>query len=206
MRTTITFRKICDRQDLIPEMETRKQGLEPYMMDRTDMFWADVDITDDGLKAELSYCVDYRNPQHTGLPYWWSISLQYGSRLLDTAEVREKVTKKWLASPECTQAREWVDSLMKAGYFDRGRYGAPNANHARCKHCDGMFEKGTSHPHTILTAEMSGSTKDCTIHHHKQMEKTIKERGLTKQGISCLPDIPSLEEKGRLEWHTVGAP
>ncbi len=198
MRTTIKFDLVCDRQDLIPLMETRKRGLEPYMMDRTDMYWANVHITDDQLEADISFSISPSRSDANN----WSITKQYGSELVFGDEVTEKVRKAWLKSLECLKARAWAFNLTKAGYFDRGRAHAPNATHGVCPHCHSLFEKGTSHPHTRLK-DWNFKGEDKIIHHHRLLEKTIKELGLTKQGISALPDIPSLEELGKLETVTV---
>jgi len=194
MRTNITFDLMCDRQDLIPLMETRRLGLEPYMIDRTDMYWAKVHVTDDGLTADLSYCID---PDHK-VPGAWHLSFQYGSKLLDTQETRDKVAAKWGTSIEKLKADTWAKNLIDAGYFDHGRAYSPHVNAAQCPHCKSLFEVGTSHPHTWLIGWNSKDEKRL-IYHHKLMEKTIKELGLVKQGVSGLPDIPSLEELGELE-------
>ena len=195
MRTIITFDKVCDRQDLIPLMETRKRGLEPYMMDRTDMFWAKVHITDDFLNADLSYCIDHGYGGNFGT---FTLSLQYGSKLLDSSSIREKILTKWYQSEECQLALKWIANLTEAGYYDHGCIGAPKLNAGRCPHCWGSWERGTSHPHTYLL-DWNHKGEKRLIHHHKLMEKTIKELGLTKMGVSGLPDIPSLEELGELE-------
>lgn len=202
MRTEVTFDRISDRQDLIPLMETRRLGLEPYMMDRDDMYWAHVSITDDGLKAQLSYCMDVSTINLADGCIFWTLSKQYGPDLLDTQAVRDRVSSKWVNSEEGKQARQWVQNLIDAGYYDHGRSGSPNGNYGRCPHCNRQFEKGTSHPHTYLVDWNHKGEKEI-IYHHRLMEKEIKEKGLTKQGVSALPDIPSLEEIGELEPVTI---
>jgi len=186
----VSFRFICDRQDLLKIMETRKQGLEPYMFDRDDMYWAEVKVEDSFLEAELSYLMDH---YVTADGISWSLSFQYGPNELNTEHIRKLVMKHWDKSQEKVQAEVWVRNLVEGGYYKYGRW--PGANSAPCPHCGHMWEKGTSHPHTYLK---SGRKKEI-IYHHRQMEKTIKERGLTKFGFSALPDVPSLEELGKLE-------
>jgi len=179
-------------------MESRRLGLEPYMYDRTDMFWADVDIKDEGLEASLTYCIEVNG----------ELSFQYGPKMLNTTEMQKKVLNKWKASPEKDQQDTWVRLLREAGYFDRGNAYAPNANTARCKHCKHWFEIGTSHPHTYLPNEFSGRKKGSRreiIYHHKLMEKEIKAKGLKRIGVSGLPDIPSLEDEGKLVPYIIGS-
>ena len=199
-RTEIKFRYMADRQDLIKTMETQKQGLAPYMMDRVDMYWADVNITDDGLKAEMSYCID---ASVKALEHSWTLSYQYGPKEYDTVILRNKVLNKWNLSEERKQAKEWVSNLIIAGYYDHGRFGAPNLNASRCQHCNSMFENGTSHPHTYLD-NWNNKEEHRIIYHHKLMEKTIKEKGLFISSVSALPDIESLEDKGVLEPVVIG--
>lgn len=194
----MTFDKISDRQDLIGYMQARKLGLEPYMYDRTDMYWAHVHVTDDGLVAKLSYCID--SPR--SFPAAWSLSLQYGSKLLDTEKLRAKVLLRWANSTERVKADGWMKNLADAGYFDHGWCWAPNANVGKCPQCGHTFEKGTSHPHTWLK-DWNHKGEKRLIHHHKLLEKKIKELGLTKSGVSGLPDVPSLEELGELEPVTI---
>ncbi len=193
-KVTVKFDRICDRQDLIKVMEARKLGLEPYMMDRDDMYWAKVHIVDEGLDANISYCIDYSERSEDG----WSFTKQYGPDVLDSVTVREKVRRKWMVSEESISASKWVDNLIEAGYYDHGRCGGKNTNAGRCPHCGFLFEKGTSHPHTYLIDWNHKGEKEI-IYHHRLMEKTIKELGLTKLGVSALPDIPSLEEIGELQ-------
>lgn len=192
-----SLRLISDRQNLIGLTETRRQGLEPYMLDRTDMFWMDVTISEYFLKAEMSYSIDpwVREGEIT-----WSISLQYGPKELATPKLLEQVRRQWEKSPEKTQAETWVRNLIEGGYFSRGRW--PCKNGAECPHCGSYFEKGTSHPHIYLE-DWNHKGEKRIIYHHKKMEKIIKERGLVELGISALPDIPSLEEKGELEPVTI---
>lgn len=198
VRMKVEFDYISGRQDLIPLMETRKRGLEPYMMDRTDMYWANVHLTDEHLEADLSFSIDPSRRDVDG----WTITKQYGSELVFSDRVTERVRKAWLKSPECEKATAWAHNLTKAGYFDHDRAYAPNATHGVCPHCGSLFEKGTSHPHTRLKNwNFKGENK--VIYHHRLLEKTIKELGLTKHGISALPDVPSLEEIGELETVTV---
>ncbi len=198
LKVKVEFDKISDRQDLILVMETRRLGLEPYMMDRDDMYWARVHITDDGLVADLNYSVDTPNLRNDD----WSFSFQYGPDLLDTASIREKIRTAWNRSIEKACAVGWLKNLIEAGYYDHGCFGAPNANTGQCPHCERMFEKGTSHPHTYLV-DWNHKGEKKMIYHHKLMEKTIKEKGLTRIGRSALPDIPSLEEIGELESVTI---
>ncbi len=201
MKTKVTFDLISDRQDLIPLMETRRLGLEPYTFDRDDMYWAKVVITDDGLKAELTYCMNFHHKTENDVLLWTPVK-QYGSDILDVHRVADRVAGKWVNSPEGLQAAQWVQQLIDAGYYDHGRMGSPNLNARRCPHCNSMFEIGTSHPHTyMIDWNFKGEKK--LIYHHKLMEKEIKEKGLTKQGVSALPDIPSLEEQGKLEPVTI---
>ncbi len=195
-RTTITFDKMADRQDLIGQMETRKLGLEPYMMDRTDMYWANVKITDEGLKAELTYCIDRDYGVES---QWWNITLQYGPVFLSTPELQDSVLSKWYKSEEYKQALQWWKNLDDAGYTTS----LGGEDRARCPHCNGIFQRGTSHPHTMLSAEFTGG-KPRIIHHHGKLQVTIEEMGLTKLGRSAIsPDKPSLEELGKLEPVTV---
>lgn len=194
-KVVVKFEIIADRQDLIPLMETRRLGLEPYMWDRDDMYWAKVHIKDEGLEADLSYCI---NPKILVGGIGWTLSKQYGPDILDTQEVRDKVAGKWGQSIEMSRAQQWVQNLIDAGYYDHGRAHSPNCNAGECPHCGSLFERGTSHPHTYLK-NWNYKGEKRIIYHHKLMEKTIKEQGLTKLGVSGLPDIPSLEELGKLE-------
>ncbi len=195
-RTTITFDKMADRQDLIGIMETRKLGLEPYMMDRTDMYWARVKITDEGMQAELIYCID--RDYGVGSQYW-HLSFQYGAAFLNTQGMQDSVLNKWYRSGEYKQALQWWKNLDDAGYTTS----LGGEDRARCPHCNGIFARGTSHPHAMLSAEFTGG-KPRVIHHHGKMQVTIEEMGLTKLGRSGFdPDMPSLEEQGKLEPVTV---
>lgn len=196
-KTTIRFEPMSDRQDLIQAMEARRLGLEPYMYDRDDMYWAMVTIVDEGLKAEMTYCIDAEQPIVEG-NIGWTLTRQFGTSLLESPELYDSIMKKWKQSEEMAEAKRLVYNLVEAGYYDHGRAGAPNLNAGRCPHCGGLFEKGTSHPHTYLQ-DWNFTGEKRLIHHHKLMEKIIREKGLHKMGISGLPDIPSLEELGELE-------
>lgn len=195
-RTAITFEKMSDRQDLIGIMETRKLGLEPYMMDRTDMFWAHVKITDEGLQAEFTYCIDRNYGKESP---WWTVTLQYGAVFFNTSDMQESVLRKWYRSEEYKLALQWWKNLDEAGYTTT----LGGEDRARCPHCNGLFQRGTSHPHAMLSAKFTGG-KPRIIHHHGKLQVIIEEKGLTKLGRSGFdPNMPSLEEQGKLEPVTV---
>lgn len=201
----VSFRLISDRQDLLKIMETRRQGLEPYMLDRDDMYWAEVDIKEHGLHAELTFCIDQQiSSRHvSGDNAQWTLSFQHGPREFNNEPIRLLVMKHWDKSNEKVQATAWVNNLIEGGYYAHGRW--PGSNAAECPYCGSYFEKGTSHPHTWLR-DWNTRSKERIIYHHRQMEKTIKELGLYKSGVSALLDIPSLEELGKLEQAVVGRP
>lgn len=206
MKKTVIFDLICDRQDLIGYMAARKLGLEPYMLDRTDMYWAHVNVEDDHLKAEVCFCVDPEVSRQgpAGVETWhWGLSRQWGSKLLSLSDIESFVLLEFARSLEGVKADGWMRLLVDAGYFDHGRAYSPNTNAARCKHCGYLFEKGTSHPHTWIDDHWNPGKKKLTYHHWILEEKKIKELGLTKLGVSGLSDVPSLEELGELEPYTV---
>ncbi len=198
MKKSVTFDLVSDRQNLIEAMEARKLGLEPYMFDRDDMYWAKLTLTDEGLKAELTYSIDSLLCKDG--TFDWFVSCQYGPKDLDSEQLRKWVLARWATSAECVQARQWVQNLIDAGYYEHGRPGAPNVG--RCSHCGSSFEKGTTHPHTYLI-NWNHKGEKRLIHHHKLLEGLIKARGLTKLGVSGLSDVPSLEELGELEPITI---
>jgi hypothetical protein len=189
----VSLRLIDNRQDLLGLTETRKQGLEPYMLDRDDMYWAEVIIKDYFLEAKLTYSMDQ---QISGAVILWHTAFEYGPREFDTIDVRGLVRNHWDKSKEKAQAEVWIRTLIEGGYYSLGRY--PGVNSGVCPYCGTTWEKGTSHPHTYMV-DWNYKGEKRLIHHHRLMEKTIKERGLTKLGVSALPDIPSLEELGELE-------
>ncbi len=182
-----TIRFISDRQNLLQAAKARRLGLEPYILDRIDMYWIEVpvEVTSVGTST-ITYVVDVSDD------LTWSLSLQYGhgeETDLNYDRYYKIAEEKFKGSEEEAKQKQWLQALKEGGYFDDGRY--PGKNTEDCQHCRGRFRKGTVHEHVRYNGRI--------IPHNYRLYKMQQAAGIEP---SWLPsgDKPSLEEEGEIKW------
>ena len=166
------IRFIDDRQDLLQAMKIRQKGLEPYMLDRLDMFWIEVTYKN----REGTYAAE---PSEDG-----NIILSRQSGSMGDSEI---VLEHFKKTPEYHQMIQWYQNLVDGGYFEDGRF--PGKNTRECPICNQQFKRGTTHEHLRLDGRN-------IVHHGRTYEQIIKA-GLTpswRSGYSA--EEPSLEDQG----------